>query len=69
MLRVDRASVYFVARDGRPVHALDRVSLDIPIVGSLWRWERQAAEIDIAKRNGGLSAFVVRLDYAQRARG
>jgi taurine transport system ATP-binding protein len=30
VLRVDNASVYFAARDGRPVHALDRVSLDIP---------------------------------------
>ena len=30
MLRVDNASVFFAARDGRPVHALDRVSLDIP---------------------------------------
>ena len=30
MLRVDNASVYFAARDGKPVHALDRVSLDIP---------------------------------------
>jgi taurine transport system ATP-binding protein len=30
MLKVDRASVYFAARDGRTVHALDRVSLDIP---------------------------------------
>ena len=30
MLRVGKASVYFAARDGRPVHALDRVSLDIP---------------------------------------
>ena len=30
MLRVDNASVYFAARDGRPVHALDRVSLEIP---------------------------------------
>ncbi len=30
MLRVDKASVYFAARDGRPVHALDSVSLDIP---------------------------------------
>lgn len=30
MLRVDKASVYFAARDGKPVHALDRVSLDIP---------------------------------------
>jgi taurine transport system ATP-binding protein len=30
MLRVSNASVYFAARDGRPVQALDRVSLDIP---------------------------------------
>ena len=30
MLRVDNASVYFSARDGRPVHVLDRVSLEIP---------------------------------------
>ena len=30
MLRVDKASVYFAGRDGKPVHALDRVSLDIP---------------------------------------
>ena len=30
MLRVDNASVWFAARDGSPVHALDRVSLDIP---------------------------------------
>ncbi|HXZ15780.1 MAG TPA: ATP-binding cassette domain-containing protein [Roseiarcus sp.] len=30
MLRVDKASVYFASRDGKPVHALDRVSLDIP---------------------------------------
>ncbi len=30
MLRVDKASVYFAARGGKPVHALDRVSLDIP---------------------------------------
>jgi taurine transport system ATP-binding protein len=30
MLKVERASVYFKARDGRTVHALDRVSLDIP---------------------------------------
>ena len=30
MLRVDKASVWFASRDGRPVHALDRVSLDIP---------------------------------------
>src|SRR5579863_324812 len=30
MLRVDKASVWFAGRDGHPVHALDRVSLDIP---------------------------------------
>jgi taurine transport system ATP-binding protein len=30
LLRVDNASVFFAARDGRPVHALDRVSLEIP---------------------------------------
>jgi taurine transport system ATP-binding protein len=30
MLKVEHASVYFGARDGRAVHALDRVSLDIP---------------------------------------
>nr|WP_315184070.1 ABC transporter ATP-binding protein [uncultured Albidiferax sp.] len=30
MLRVDNASVFFAARDGRAVQALDRVSLDIP---------------------------------------
>jgi taurine transport system ATP-binding protein len=30
VLRVDNASVYFSARDGRAVHALDRVSLEIP---------------------------------------
>src|ERR1700727_1907605 len=30
MLRVDKASVFFSARDGRIVHALDRVSLDVP---------------------------------------
>jgi taurine transport system ATP-binding protein len=30
VLRVDKASVYFSARDGRPIHALDSVSLDIP---------------------------------------
>ena len=30
MLRVSNASVYFAARDGHPVQALDRVSLDIP---------------------------------------
>ena len=29
MLRVDNASVWFAARDRSPVHALDRVSLDI----------------------------------------
>jgi taurine transport system ATP-binding protein len=29
MLKVDHASVYFQTRDGRTVHALDRVSLDI----------------------------------------
>ena len=33
MLKVERASVYFKARDGRTVHALDRVSLDIPDQG------------------------------------
>jgi taurine transport system ATP-binding protein len=30
VLRVDRASIFFSSRDGRTVHALDRVSLDIP---------------------------------------
>jgi len=30
VLRVDNASVYFSARGGRAVHALDRVSLEIP---------------------------------------
>ena len=30
MLKVDNASVFFPARDGKPVHALDGVSLDIP---------------------------------------
>jgi taurine transport system ATP-binding protein len=30
MLKVDHASVYFQTRDGSTVHALDRVSLDIP---------------------------------------
>lgn len=30
MLKVDNASVFFSARDGQVVHALDRVSLDIP---------------------------------------
>jgi taurine transport system ATP-binding protein len=30
VLRVDKASVYFAARDGRPIHALDSVSLEIP---------------------------------------
>ena len=33
MLRVDNASVFFAARDGRAVQALDRVSLDIPVGG------------------------------------
>ncbi|HEX9169038.1 MAG TPA: ABC transporter ATP-binding protein [Roseiarcus sp.] len=33
MLRVDKATVYFGTRDGRPVHALDRVSLEIPAGG------------------------------------
>lgn len=33
MLRVHNASVYFAARDGSPIHALDRVSLDIPEQG------------------------------------
>ena len=30
MLKVENASVFFAARDGRPVQALDRVSLNIP---------------------------------------
>ncbi|MBB3318816.1 MULTISPECIES: ABC transporter ATP-binding protein [unclassified Rhizobium] len=30
MLKVDQASVFFRTRDGRTVHALDRVSLNIP---------------------------------------
>ncbi|NTI78677.1 taurine ABC transporter ATP-binding protein [Rhizobium rhizogenes] len=30
MLKIDHASVFFAADDGRVVHALDRVSLDIP---------------------------------------
>jgi taurine transport system ATP-binding protein len=30
MLKVENASVFFSSRDGRAVHALDRVSLDIP---------------------------------------
>jgi taurine transport system ATP-binding protein len=30
MLRLENASVFFAAQDGRAVHALDRVSLDIP---------------------------------------
>lgn len=30
MLKVDNASVFFEARNGQPVHALDRVSLEIP---------------------------------------
>jgi len=29
VLRVDKASVYFSTREGRPIHALDSVSLDI----------------------------------------
>ncbi|ANH68194.1 taurine ABC transporter ATP-binding protein [Mitsuaria sp. 7] len=33
MLRVDQASVWFEGRDGQPIHALDRVSLDIPEAG------------------------------------
>ena len=33
MLKVDKASVYFAARDRRLVHALDRVSLEIPDQG------------------------------------
>jgi taurine transport system ATP-binding protein len=33
MLKVDHASVFFAARDGRTVHALDRVSFDIPESG------------------------------------
>jgi taurine transport system ATP-binding protein len=33
MLRVDQASVFFPSRGGRIVHALDRVSLDIPAGG------------------------------------
>ena len=33
MLKVEHASVYFAASDGRRVHALDRVSLDIPDKG------------------------------------
>jgi taurine transport system ATP-binding protein len=33
MLRVDHVSVFFEARDGRAVQALDRVSLDIPDSG------------------------------------
>jgi taurine transport system ATP-binding protein len=33
VLRVDKASVYFAARDGRPVHALDSVSLEVPDSG------------------------------------
>ncbi|OAP38254.1 taurine transporter ATP-binding subunit [Sinorhizobium glycinis] len=33
MLKVDHASVFFAARDGRPVHALDRVSFEIPESG------------------------------------
>ena len=30
MLKVDRVTIHFAGRDGRAVHALDRVSLDIP---------------------------------------
>ena len=30
MLKVDRVSIHFAGRDGRAVHALDRVSLEIP---------------------------------------
>src|ERR1700727_3347693 len=30
MLRADKASVFFSARDGLTIHALDRVSLDVP---------------------------------------
>ncbi|NBW49008.1 MAG: ABC transporter ATP-binding protein [Betaproteobacteria bacterium] len=33
MLKVQNASVYFAARDGSPIHALDNVSLDIPDKG------------------------------------
>jgi taurine transport system ATP-binding protein len=33
VLQVENASVFFAARDGRPVQALDRVSLDIPSGG------------------------------------
>ncbi|WFU51172.1 taurine ABC transporter ATP-binding protein [Sinorhizobium terangae] len=33
MLKVDHASVFFAARDGRTVHALDRVSFEIPESG------------------------------------
>lgn len=33
MLSVQQASVFFSARDGHPVHALDNVSLDIPDKG------------------------------------
>jgi taurine transport system ATP-binding protein len=33
MLKVDNASVFFDARDGRVVHALDRVTLEIPNSG------------------------------------
>lgn len=33
MLKVDQASVFFAARDGRVVQALDRVSLEIPEQG------------------------------------
>jgi taurine transport system ATP-binding protein len=30
MLKIEDATVYFVGRTGRPVHALDKVNLDIP---------------------------------------
>jgi taurine transport system ATP-binding protein len=30
MLKVDKGSVYFGSRNGQPIHALDRVSLEIP---------------------------------------
>ncbi|AUX78564.1 taurine ABC transporter ATP-binding protein [Sinorhizobium fredii] len=33
MLKVDHASVFFAARDGQTVHALDRVSFEIPESG------------------------------------
>lgn len=43
MFRVNKASVYFAARDGRAVQALDRVSLDIfPKAVLSWRWAPRA---------------------------